>query len=106
MPTSTFTCEKGSITNIFEFLKSVDLEDLKIQDPEVRQLRHGITNPSGKAVVFIAVDPLIGNQLEILDPTVYWTFFDLAVMFEKDFKPKEKVKLVCHFPASLVPARL
>ena len=107
MPKTTFKKTSPVIDDIFDYIKFQSLGDLAITDVERPLLRHSVTNSNGKVVANIVAKDRVAmdsNSIEILDPAVYWFFFDLAARYEIEYKP-DSVAINCTFTEDQLPPR-
>ncbi len=106
MPQSSFKKEREDL-DIFEFVRTQDLGELKLEDPESRLLRHLVRRSDGYIVALVVADDPVAddsNSIEVVDPSVYWFFYDLAEKYEEAF-PNKKTRLICRFKESQLPER-
>lgn len=107
MPKTTFKMAEPVIEDIFDYVKLQDLGGLTIVDKDSPLLRHSIVNQSGKIVANIVAKDRVAmdsNSIEVLDPAVYWFFFDMATRYEIEYKP-DSVAINCTFTEDLIPSR-
>lgn len=106
MPKTTFARKEPVIDDVTDFIKLQDLGNLTIEDKERNLLRHSVLNPAGKVVAnLVAKDrvALDSNSVEILDPSVYWFFFDLVTRYETEHN--DTVAITCRFTEDKIPPR-
>ncbi len=106
MPKTTFANKEPVIEDITDFLKLQELGDLTIQDKDRNLLRHSVTNLDGHIVANLVARDRVAmdsNSVEILDPAVYWFFFDLVERYETEYN--DSVAITCRFTEDQIPSR-